>query len=238
MGRVVQKYWLTGVLPAFRDGISPLTATEVISMWPEYSHACGLTGEEVRMITEAYLGSKLSSDELEQQLRIIKGWYNGYKFCPSEDSGSASRLYNPQLFFTHLRTVGQSRGHVNPFIEANATHNSSVLKAISTDGDMKADGLLPLLCGNLRATVMTEFGAPEVQQIGRNANITWTLLYYFGVITHGDGKELRIPNTTNHHLVCSPCCDLCLFLINDFQCRLQAVSEIFYNILIQNSQRR
>jgi hypothetical protein len=77
MGRVVHKYWLTGVLPAFRDGISPLTATEDISMWPEYNNACGLTEDKVRTIAKAYL----SGDELEQELQTINSWYGGYKFC-------------------------------------------------------------------------------------------------------------------------------------------------------------
>ena len=52
---LVQKYWLTGVLPAFRDAISPLIESKVISTLPEYNGLCGLTDAEVRTIAKTYL---------------------------------------------------------------------------------------------------------------------------------------------------------------------------------------
>jgi len=52
------------------------------------------------------------------------------------------------------------------------------------------DNLLSLLSRTVQNNIMTGFGAPEVQQIGQHVDIMWTLLYYFRVITHGEGKEL------------------------------------------------
>jgi hypothetical protein len=49
-GTSVAKYWLTGVLPAFRDGVSSLTATELISSDERYQSLCGLTQEDVNAI--------------------------------------------------------------------------------------------------------------------------------------------------------------------------------------------
>jgi hypothetical protein len=129
-GMVVQKYWLTGVLPAFRDGISPLTATSVISMLPKFNGVRGLTDDEVRSIATTYLASTHRGADLERELQDMKRWYNGYKFSVSHDN-SAPTLYNPQLVFTHLRRLrGKSR--VEPIDEANSTHSANVLEAIRT----------------------------------------------------------------------------------------------------------
>jgi Predicted AAA-ATPase len=49
-GDSVAKYWVTGVLPAFRDGISPLTATRVISFDEKYQSLCGFTQKDVDAI--------------------------------------------------------------------------------------------------------------------------------------------------------------------------------------------
>ena len=201
MGFVVQKYWLTGVLPAFRDGISPLTATRIISTSPNYSHVCGLTEEEVQTIAQAYLGSSLSDDELSQELQVIKRWYNGYRFCSPIHNMAPPLLYNPQQVFAHLQAIREG-GYVNPHDEQNATHTATVLNAILTSGEMSMDDILPLLDGGVQASISHELGAPEVQRIGRDIKITWSLLYYFGVITHGDNHNLIVPNTTNHYLVC------------------------------------
>ena len=124
MGRVVQKYWLTGVLPAFRDGISPLSATNVISMLPQYNDLCSLTEDEVRTIAKAYLGS--THPDVEQQ--EIKRWYNGYRFCHHDKK--LPTLYNRQLVFTHLRALLTGGELTCPSEEANVTHSATVLDAI------------------------------------------------------------------------------------------------------------
>lgn len=51
----VSKYFLTGMLPTFSSEMSPLTATTIISGWPEYPGICGFTEKQVETITRAYL---------------------------------------------------------------------------------------------------------------------------------------------------------------------------------------
>jgi Predicted AAA-ATPase len=202
MGFSIQKYWLTGVLPAFRDGISPLSATKSISMSPRYNAACGLTEDEVRTIAKAYLASTHDETQLDKELEIMKRWFSGHRFSPSGDGANVSLLYNPQLVFTRLETVSLQAGYVYPDPEFSLTHIASTLNAIKEEGDLNGYDLLPLLSGNLRANIAHEFGVPEVKLIGRSADSTWTLLYYFGIITHGQGKDLGIPNLTMRRLVC------------------------------------
>ncbi|PVG04789.1 DUF1703-domain-containing protein [Serendipita vermifera] len=52
---VVSKYWITGILPVFREEPSPLNATQIISNMPAFNGACGLNDTEVRQIAESYL---------------------------------------------------------------------------------------------------------------------------------------------------------------------------------------
>jgi hypothetical protein len=104
-GYAVAKYWLTGVLPAFRDGISPLSATDVISAQSEYHGLCGLTEAEVRSVVTACLPTFTDAD-LEDILARMKDWLGGYRFCPDgPGTSSLPLLYNPQLLFSHLRTI-------------------------------------------------------------------------------------------------------------------------------------
>jgi hypothetical protein len=81
-GESVQKYWLTGVLPAFWDGISPPTATCVISFDSQYQSLCGFTQEDVKAIVSRAL-HHFPEKEQDLALTALKRWYNGYKFCPA-----------------------------------------------------------------------------------------------------------------------------------------------------------
>jgi hypothetical protein len=52
----ISKCYLTDVLPAFRAGMSPLTATTMISRNPVFHGIFGFTSEQIKIIIEAYLG--------------------------------------------------------------------------------------------------------------------------------------------------------------------------------------
>jgi Predicted AAA-ATPase len=119
------KYWLTGVLPAFRDGISPLTAVNIISDMPKYHGLCGLTEVEVEAITKAYLGPESTAEEIPNATDTLRRWYNGYRFCATPSEGLNS-LYNPQLVFTHLRHLRddhKEKHDFEPKDEIEAIHN-------------------------------------------------------------------------------------------------------------------
>ena len=191
MGDVVQKYWLTGVLPAFRDGISPLAATSVISMLPQFHGLCGLTYDEVNAIAQKYLGCTHRPDSISARMR---NWYNGYIFCPYRNGGvKLDRLFNPQLVFTHLHALSAKVLWLRPDMDADAIPSSIVLAAIKGHGI--SDDLLPLLGGDLSVNIKYEFGPHEVRCTGQDLSLTWSLLYHLGVITHNEENALmRIPN--------------------------------------------
>jgi hypothetical protein len=202
-GVVVRKYWLTGVLPAFRDGISPLSATSVISNLPQYHGLCGFTKEEVDAIAVKYLASTHSLDEIRGALLLMKRWYNGYMFCTPNHARSLrpSPLFNPQLVFTHLRAISLKGAWLNPREEVNGTHSAIVLAAISGRNITSSD-LIPVLANRLDVTILDGFGALELRGLGQDYNLTWSLLYYLGVVTHNiDNSLLRLPNATMRFLV-------------------------------------
>jgi hypothetical protein len=201
---IVVKYWLTGVLPAFRDGINPLTAICIISNKPEYHGLCGLTDAEVRAITTAYLGPE-STDEV---MTVLQKWYNGYQFCHFDgQNGTAfESLYNQQFVFAHLEDI-RARGHVQhsnhePKDEIEATHIARVLDAMPKDGEMSfGDMWLRAVSGNLESDVRHQFPAIELRQRDLDPWVTKSLLYFFGVLSFTGPNGLKITNHTMIQLV-------------------------------------
>ena len=203
------KYWLTGVLPAFRDGISPLTATKVISGHEEYQSLCGLTQKDVDAIVKRALRG-LPESELAFTLDCLKSWYNGYIFSSILSSDETTALYNPQLVFSHLDDIIAGRPPMSYLEEANAVHTSTILSAVGETGPVTVHDLIGMLGPNANlpiAHIMTELSFDELllEQEKRPKNATWSLLYYLGVVTFCKGStnfsRLRVPNCTMVHLV-------------------------------------
>jgi hypothetical protein len=108
----IDKFFVTGVLPVFRADSSPLSSVESISEDPRFFGICGLTNEQVRIITEAYL-YPVEDYELEDHVTWIRKLCSGYYFGRSVDELNYSsekkkkgpqsdNLYNPHLAFQFL----------------------------------------------------------------------------------------------------------------------------------------
>jgi hypothetical protein len=153
----------------------------------------------VRQIADTYLSS-YQSPELEHAVEQLKCWYNGYLFCREKQVES---LYNPQLVFNHLRGLANKEVGLAPLEEINAVHMSSVLAAIPDTGEASCfESYLNMIASNIETAVARRFGVAEVRQRGKDASLTWTLLYFFGVLTHAtDGPHLKVPNVTMINVV-------------------------------------
>jgi hypothetical protein len=197
MGGPVMKYWLTGVLPVFRDGISPLTAVTPIWTWSNYNGLCGLTGNEVRVIAKAYLGD---FPDLEKHLDEMKRWFDGYRFFSS--GVKAPTLYNPQEVFIHLESFRANDQCVAISEEINATHSSMVLDAL--DGvELLPDFFMAAHSNRLPNLIKKSIGPRELV-LKHDEQLTRTLLYYFGVLTfNSEMNTLCLPNRTMKRLVSS-----------------------------------
>jgi len=199
---VINKYWVTGVVPVFREGTSPLTAVTIISDKPRYNGLCGFTDAEVRAIAQSYL-SAYQSRELETALNTIKKWYNGYTFFRGEHEAEAGSLHNPQLLFNQLRSLADKEEQVAPLEEIGAPHMAFVLATLPDTGEVSfLDAYIRVISSGIMTEVTHQFGATEVRQLGKDASTTWNLLYFFGVLTHApDGLRLRAPNSTMLNVV-------------------------------------
>jgi hypothetical protein len=196
---VVQKCWITGVLPVSLNSISPLLFTTDISASHMYHGVCGFAAAEVEAIAQNYLSPETTPDDITQLLHHTKQSYGGYMFSTHSDVPS---LYHPQLFFSHLHAAAGKMTALQPNEEATAIHSTKVLNAMPVNGCFSVNDLFPLLCNLLHSTITHPLGPTGVVNIGTDPDVTWSLLYYFGVITRGRiDQTLVIPNTTMRHLV-------------------------------------
>ncbi|KAF8949039.1 hypothetical protein BGZ52_006237, partial [Haplosporangium bisporale] len=194
-GVIISKYFLTGVTPAFRAGISPLTATAIVSNNRSLHGICGFTESEVKAIVKHYL--RMNDQEAEPLLHSIRRLYNGYCFAMSgydESSSPLPLVYNPHLVFHYLSNF-QSEGFVAKPEESTAVHSTTILKSIADVGEFSVNDLIGLIVSkSVQSKIKTEFGYSELLSVGKDREITWSLLFYLGVLTLSPDGSLRVPN--------------------------------------------
>ncbi|KDQ12092.1 hypothetical protein BOTBODRAFT_424151 [Botryobasidium botryosum FD-172 SS1] len=192
------KYWVTGVLPAFRDVTSPLLSLTDISTRPEYHGICGLTQNEVEAYAQSYLHD-LPLQQLNAITLQMRFWYNGHIFCPNEPSDGVPlpSLFNPRLVFEYLEMLKTPSG-ASRLYQVNDVVHASILDAFSIVWGSIETNLLPAMNGTLQIDLQPHFGSSEVAQAKTNTRIAWSLLYYLGIMTHGDPPSfwLKAPNAT------------------------------------------
>ncbi|KAI1315836.1 hypothetical protein EDD11_000271 [Mortierella claussenii] len=194
-GVVISKYFLTGVTPAFRADISPLAAAAVISNKRSLQGICGFSENEVTVIVKHYL--HMNDQEAEPLLHSIRRLYNGYCFALTGHDESSSPfpfVYNPHLVLHYLSSF-QSKGFVANPEESIAVPSTAILKSIADVGEFSVNDLVELLVSkSVQSKIITEFGYSELLSVGKDRVITWSLLFYLGILTRGPNGFLRVPN--------------------------------------------
>jgi len=194
-GVVIEKYFLTGVTPAFRAGISPLTATSIVSHIRGLHGICGFTEEEVKALTKHYLAK--DDQAVVPILHALKRLYNGYCFWTSggdESEMDQTRLYSPHLVFHYLSNF-KTEGFVAKPEESTAVHTTTILRSISDIGEFSVSDLMEIVVtGSVKTSIKAEFGYSDLQNVGKDREYTWSLLFYLGILTLGTNGSLRIPN--------------------------------------------
>ncbi|GBC04794.1 hypothetical protein RclHR1_05880007 [Rhizophagus clarus] len=192
---IIGKYFLTGVTPAFRAGISPLAEAVIVSDEVSLHGICGFTESEVKTIVQHYL----SKDEQEAGpiIHTMQKLYNGYFFASSgynESNPQPPLLYNHHIVFHYIRKFS-SHGLVAKPEESTAVYSTTILKSISDIGEFSVKDLEDLIInGSVSSKIKTEFGFSDLLSIGKDRTITWSLLYYLGILTRDPNGNLRIPN--------------------------------------------
>ena len=208
-GKSVAKYWVTGRLPAFRDGISPLTATRLISFQEQYQSLCGFTQEDVDAIVMRALRD-FPENERISTLAFLKRWYNGYMFSPTSSGSENLLLYNPQVIFALLRKMVFGPTPLTCIDLAASMHTARVLSIIGETGLVTISDFIGMLYSKANAGILSEFSFAEFmwEQNKRPKDVIWSLLYYHGVVTfcedsdcQGGTRSLHVPNATLARLV-------------------------------------
>lgn len=201
---IVAKYWLTGVLPAFREGISPLAATEILSNKLEFHGLCGLDDAEVQTIAETFLSALQREYDIAAVMHELRQWYNGYRFATDNPSQPAAPLYNPQLVFMHLRGLAKGR-FVEPRDDREAPHISKALDDIGDETFL--DDFILAASSKLESSVRYQILPSDSADPGTKRWVPQTLLYFFGVLTYAKNPGmLTIPNEGMQQAVRSTRC--------------------------------
>jgi hypothetical protein len=190
----VEKYFLTGVLPAFRAGMSPLTAATMISAHPQFHGIGGMTGDQVKIFAQNYLGLN-TSHSIEDCCWVMQKYYNGYYFA-SGSNKELDRLYNPQFVYHYLNTL-KAGGVVTDPEQSPAVHTTNMLKSIADFGQFSMGNILQLVAaGSQKTKIRDEFGFVDLMNLsGKDSVLTISLLVYLGVLTRDVRPGIvRIPN--------------------------------------------
>ena len=198
----ISKYFLTGVLPAFRSGMGPLTATRMISGIPEFHGMCGLTSKQVKIVIDAYLGPS-AGRSFHDVFWAIRKYYGGNYFA-HWSTNELNRIYNPQLVFYYLSTIKQG-GLVTALEDSPANHITKILKSVADTGQFSAEDFVRLVAtGYYRTVILKDFGFVDLMKTsGKDRAVTLSLLVYLGVLTRDvQPNTVRIPNEMMKASVC------------------------------------
>jgi hypothetical protein len=153
---------------------------------------CGFTEVEVKAIVKKYL--RKNDQEMEPIVQSMRKLYNGYLFSASSDGSNPDSLYNPHLVFHYLCNF-QNSGFVAKPEESTALYSTAILGSISNVGEFSVEDLLKLtITRSEKSKITTEFGYSELLAIGKDKEITWSLLFYLGILTLGPDGSLQVPN--------------------------------------------
>jgi Predicted AAA-ATPase len=196
----VSKFFVTGVLPAFHEGIKPLLANPTISGRVLFRGACGLTKYQAWKIASIFLRRFGPGSWVRKVCRTMKYYYYGYYFA--ENSGFEEHLYNPHDVNDYLYGYEEG-GRVHVPGQARSVHLERVLHLIPDTGNFSMEDIMGLLAnGYIESEVRDIFGSIELGKVGKDKATTLSFLMYSGALTRDvDSGILRIPNKAVENMV-------------------------------------
>jgi Predicted AAA-ATPase len=218
----VAKYFVTGVQPAFLSGlVSPLDVARMITNGEVFNGMCGLTREQVEIITKTYLGERWAG-QINEICYTLRERYSGYYFASEGDSDS-EQLYNPHFVYSHLLKIKGER--LRNLKTSTLFHPAKILNSIvDTDNPSSMTDILRLVSeGSIESDISDMFSLEDI--VGKDNKMTLSLLVHLGALTR-DLKEgmLKVPNGMMKDLVITTLIDIFLVLVLIVICRYPIVS--------------
>jgi len=195
-----------GLERVFITGVSPVLMTDITSYYnvaidiyleSEFNDLCGFTENEIKdVVSKIVQDCGFENDKLMVALRIIKTFYDGYRFSflTEED------IYNPTLALYFLKYFQKKCEFPRQMLDNNLAMDRKKLSYIS----LKDDKLLfQALNENPPLSLLelaNRFGLKEMlSNTTKDNGFIISLLYYLGILTLNGENELgelsfKIPN--------------------------------------------
>ena len=202
----------------FITGVSPITLDDVtsgfniganISLDPTFNEVLGFTETEVRSLLEIYRERGALSFEVDAALRVMRDWYNGYRFAEETDVD----VYNTDMVLYFLNNSVPNRPMPRDLIDVNVRIDYGKLRHLLVVNRERRCGAPDQLNGNfdlLRNVIGEERADAAIAasfplaRLGMRENFL-SLLHYFGLLsirgTAEDQVRLGIPNQTVKRLM-------------------------------------
>ncbi len=197
-GQGLERVFVTGVSPvALNDVTSGFNTSENVSLAPELAALCGFREEEIRDLLKPVAAERnLTGDEVEEAVRTMRTWYNGYRFTEEGEE----LVYNPTNVLYFLKHLYRRKKPPRDLHDQNLrtdrgkltflTHTAAGASVIA---DLTQDEDVTVAVSRLEESVSID---DLTTRIGEDRGAVASFLYYLGLLTLTGGfpPRLRVPN--------------------------------------------
>jgi hypothetical protein len=231
-GRGLDRVFITGVSPVVLSDItSGYNVAENLSQQPRFHDLCGFTEAELRGALQQVAATHgLDAVRLDTALRLMRDFYNGYRFSPQRDE----RIYNPTLALYFLKRLADDGQYPERMLDDNLAMDRNRIQYVARlpHGETLVNRALNPAEPLAVAQLANRFSVQDMLTAPRDPDFLASLLYYFGVLTLAGrdvlGKlQLAIPNQVIRKLYVERLQEQTLPRYEDQEQR-QAVVERFY----------
>jgi hypothetical protein len=198
-GRGLDRVFITGVSPVVLSDItSGYNVAENIYLKQQLNDLCGFHEREIKKILTAIIEEcGLATTKVEEALRLMRTFYNGYSFSYEGDN----LIYNPTMALYFIKIFQEECGYPRKILDSNLAMDRGKIAYIAHLPKGKEVILAALSNENLLSIpeLADRFGIEDMLYETKDNTFMASLLYYFGVLTmdgdteYGD-KIMRIPN--------------------------------------------
>nr|VFJ42999.1 MAG: PD-(D/E)XK nuclease superfamily protein [Candidatus Kentron sp. DK] len=195
----IGRVFITGVLPVvMSDLTSGYNVAENIYLLPKFNDLCGFREDEIALMTAQIVEEcGLTQSHVIDALSTMRTFYNGYCFS----SETEDLVYNPTLALYFLKAFHRDCRYPKSILDSNLAMDRGKLHYISR---LPEGGRLIMAALSEEAPITLpkladRFGVDDMLHAPKDTGFVASLLYYFGVLTHGGMTPfgrliLRIPN--------------------------------------------
>ena len=195
----IGRVFITGVSPVvMSDLTSGYNVAENIYLLPKFNDLCGFREDEIALMTAQIVEEcGLTQSHVIDALSTMRTFYNGYCFS----SETEDLVYNPTLALYFLKAFHRDCRYPKSILDSNLAMDRGKLHYISR---LPEGGRLIMAALSEEAPITLpkladRFGVDDMLHAPKDTGFVASLLYYFGVLTHGGMTPfgrliLRIPN--------------------------------------------